>query len=115
MESCRSNMYPESEPALAAPFLSGAAPGLAPERRVSKEGDHRTIDIYLYLASDSSQHHILTEGLAVLAPIIFRAMGEAITHAAKAKYYYYYYPGQKKRPLRLCIKSEHCSYHAISA
>ena len=26
-----------------------------------------------------------------------------------------YYPGQKKRPLRLCIKSEHCSYHAISA
>ena len=25
-----------------------------------------------------------------------------------------YYPGQKKRPLRLCIKSEHCSYHAIS-
>ena len=24
-------------------------------------------------------------------------------------------PGQKKRPLRLCIKSEHCSYHAISA
>ena len=27
----------------------------------------------------------------------------------------YYYPGQKKRPLRLCIKSKHCSYHAISA
>ena len=29
-----------------------------------------------------------------------------------------YYPGQKKkkkRPLRICIKSEHCSYHAISA
>ena len=26
-----------------------------------------------------------------------------------------YYPGQKKRPLRLCIKSKHCSYHAISA
>ena len=26
-----------------------------------------------------------------------------------------YYPGQKKRPLRLCMKSEHCSYHAISA
>ena len=26
-----------------------------------------------------------------------------------------YYPDQKKRPLRLCIKSEHCSYHAISA
>ena len=25
-----------------------------------------------------------------------------------------YYPGQKKRPLRLCIKSEHCSYHGIS-
>ena len=28
---------------------------------------------------------------------------------------HYYYPGQKKRPLRLCIKSERCSYHAISA
>ena len=27
----------------------------------------------------------------------------------------FYYPGQKKRPLRLCIKSEHCSYHAILA
>ena len=27
---------------------------------------------------------------------------------------YFYYPGQKKRPLRLCIKSEHCSYHGIS-
>ena len=28
---------------------------------------------------------------------------------------YKYYPGQKKkRPLRLCIKSEHCSYHGIS-
>ena len=26
-----------------------------------------------------------------------------------------YYPGQKKRPLRLCIKSKHCSYYAISA
>ena len=25
-----------------------------------------------------------------------------------------YYPGQKKRPLPLCIKSEHCSYHGIS-
>ena len=26
-----------------------------------------------------------------------------------------YYPGQKKkRPLRLCIKSEHCFYHGIS-
>ena len=25
----------------------------------------------------------------------------------------WYYPGQKKRPLRLCIKSEHCSYHRI--
>ena len=24
-------------------------------------------------------------------------------------------PWPKKRPLRLCIKSEHCSYHAISA
>ena len=24
-----------------------------------------------------------------------------------------YYPGQKKRPLRLCIKSKHCSYHGI--
>ena len=24
-------------------------------------------------------------------------------------------PGQKKRPLRLCIKSKHCSYHAILA
>ena len=25
----------------------------------------------------------------------------------------FYYPGQKKRPLRLCIKSKHCSYHGI--
>ena len=52
-------------------FYPARGPGLAPERRVSKEGDHRTIDIYIYiyLASDSSQDHILTEGLAVLAPI----------------------------------------------
>ena len=35
--------------------------------------DHRTIDIYIYiyiyLTSDRSQDHILTEGLAVLAPM----------------------------------------------
>ena len=38
--------------------------------------DHRTIDIYIYiyLTSDSSQDHILTEGLAVLAPINCRQL-----------------------------------------
>ena len=52
--------------------------------------DHRTIDIYIYiyLTSDRSQDHILTEGLAVLAPkmaAVSTGAGRAATESRHAQ------------------------------
>ena len=72
-ETSRSACGTTSEP-VSAIFLR--LPGLAPDRRGSKEGDHPTIYIYIYIyiASDRCEIRRLTVGLAGARPkLIFTA------------------------------------------